>query len=341
MADAREAPLPSWFDATAAAIAGVAFAIGAVAARRATLLPSGFFDALAIVCLALGLSVLAHRLVSAAAATLLRGAGLAVATLLTCAALVTPFERAGPPLAAWIAGGAMLQAATRARRSGIVLHSLGLILLAAGGAAAWVLAPGFPEAARLRWATLAVGALWAAGLAARAMLLRSKHRAWAPGPLGILLVSALACVYVAYRPLVGTKVANLPLYEWTLGVSAALLLLGRMRRQARDDAVPEAWSSESRRHTQDVVPAYDARMGPIAAAIHRYLDRGEGFDDYVKALARAGEGAPAAYRKALQGLRPVPPRARGGARERRATHDALMTLLQTEAAHGHAPPALR
>lgn len=342
MADER---VPSTLEAGAALVAGAAFGALALFLRARTLLPEGFFDALAAASFAWGLSVAAHQRLGAAAGVLLRGGGVAFAALLLSGELLAPFDRAAVPLAAWALGATLLQASTRARAGATVLYAIGVLGLAVGVVAALVLGAAWPEYARLRLAVLAGAALVALGLVLRALLLRRSLRALAPGPVGVVLVAALAATYLTYRPLVATRVANLPLYEWTLGVSVALLLLGRLRRSARDAAIPEAWTSAARRHAAEASPVYDARMAPLAAAVERYLETGEGFEAYRAALLRAAPNAAPAFRKALQGVAPLPGRGRA-AREARAqraeTHRRLLAALSpNEVKHGPAPPPLR
>lgn len=332
-----ERAVPGKLETVAAAIAGTAFATGALLVRKATLVPAGFFDGAALVAAAWGLSLLLHRAAGPAAVTLARGASLAIGGILATTTLAPPFDSAALPLAAWILGGALLQA--RATRWSAVLAGAGVTFLAMGLAVAWLAAGGWPEPLRLRGALVAAAALATAGLVARLVLLRRRPRL-APSPMGVLLFAAIASVYVAYRPLVATRVANLPLYEWTLGVGVAALMLGRLRRTARDASVTEAWTGSARRHRHEAVPAYDPRMSPLATIVQRYLDTGDGFEEYRAALLRLAPRAAPPFRKTLQGARPVQGRGRAGKaarRERLATHDAMMELLE----HGHAEPHLR
>lgn len=333
---------PETFEWSVALAAGIVVAVGAILLRSATLLPPGFFDGVAAASIGFGAAPLAHRLLGAPAAPLARGAGLALAAVPTSAALVPPFDRAALPLACWMVGGALLAASVRARRQKPVPAAVGALLVLVGAAAAWAAAETWPESARLRWAIGAAGALAAVGLAARLVVARKAPRL-APSPVGVLLVAALLAAYLGYRPLVATRVANLPLYEWTIGVGIAALVLGRLRRSARDDAVPEAWTGEARRHTEDARAAYDPRMLPLAHVIDRYLETGEGFEEYRRALARGAPHAPDRFRKALQGAAPVQGRGRKQARkERGAAHAALMSLLSTEVPdHGDTPAPVR
>lgn len=335
---------PGKVEATAAAIAGPAFAGSCLFLRDATLLPAPVLDAAAAVLVAVGLAPLAHRRLDAAAATMVRAAGLAGAALLLSRALVPPFDRAMLPVAAWMLGAGLLQAATRMRRP-LLPTGAGLALLAGGWAGALLAAPSFPEPGRLRVALLVAGPAALAGLALRAGLLRGRWRALAPMPVGILLVVALGTAYASYRPLVADRLANLPLYEWTLGVGVASLLLTRLRRQAREHEAPEAWSGAARRHAQDVAPAYDARMGPVAAVLQRYLDTGDGFEEYRAALLRAAPLAPPAYGRAVQALRATQgrPRSRAARDARLAAHRDVLAALQnrTEVSHGIPTPRVR
>ena len=340
MPDERDPP--TRFEAGAALLAGVVAAAFAFVFRSATLLPAGFFDGLAIAALGFGAAALASRLLGEPAAPIARGVGLAGAALLVAASLVPPFDRAAPPLVAWILGGALLQAAPRAKRNGAVFGALGLVLVIGGCGIAWYAAPAWPETARLRATVVAAALLAILGLLARRGLAR-RSPGLAPAPAGVLIGATLAATYVAYRSLVAGRVANLPLYEWTLGVGVAALLLGRLRRSASDASVPEAWTGTARRHTQDALPAYDTRMPPLAAAIQRYLESGKGFEEYRMAMARASPHAPATFRKALQGMSAVPsPRGRGAkaaTAARLAAHQALMQGLELR--HGDPAPPLR
>lgn len=329
---------PGRIEATAAAVAGAAFAIGAILVRTQTPVPAGMFDGAALACVAWGISPAAQRLFGRAGATLARSIGLGAGSLFALATFAPPFDRAALPLALWCMGAGLAQAATYARRLGPAFAGGSLALLALGAAFAWTGASAWPEPGRLRGAMLSAGALALAGFVLRFLLARRAPKL-APSPVGIFLVAALAASYFAYRSLVATRVSNLPLYEWTLGVGAAALLLGRLRRSARDASVPEAWSGTARRHEQDAAPAYDSRMPPLAVAIERYLERGEGFEEYRAALLRAVPHSPPPFRKALQGARPVQGRGRASKaarRERLATHDALMELT-----HGQPEPPLR
>lgn len=328
----------SWFEVIAALAAGGVAAVFALLFRSATLLPPGVFHALAIAAVGFGAAPLAARALGAPGAPLVRGVGLAGGAFAAALSLVPPFERAAPSLAAWILGGALLQASTRARRNAVVLSALGVALVALGCAIAWYAAPSWPETTRLRATIAAAGVLAAMGLLGRRYLVR-RHPSLAPSPAGILLGATIAATYVAYRPLVAGKVANLPLYEWTLGVGVAALLLGRLRRSARDASVPDAWSGTARKHAQDAPPAYDARMPPLAAAIQRYLESGQGFEEYRMAMLRAAPHAPPTFRKTLQGMTPLMGRGRAGKgakAERLRVHGHLM-----EQVHGEPTPAVR
>lgn len=342
----EEPEAPGAVESTAMAVAGLAFGLAILLLRGATPLPAGLFDAGAALLAGFGLAPLLHRRAGALWGTLLRGAGVAAATLLLARSLVAPFDAAGFPAALLVAGGTLLQARARSGRGGLALDAAGLVLLAAGWGVAWWQAPVFPEPQRLRLALLLALPALALGLVLRALALRRGYHALAPMPVGILLASLLAAVYLSYRALVAQQVGNLPLYEWTLGVGVAALLLARLRRHARAQEVPEAWESDARRHAQDVSPLYDARMAPLAGAVSRYLDTGEGYEAYQAALRRVSPSAP--YRKALESVRPVPPArgraARRSARARRLeAHRALLLTLRNErgSLHGSAPPPLR
>ena len=343
---APEAPrVPGRVESIAAAVAGPAFAAGALALRRATLLPAGVFDALALVLVAWGVSLLVHRRLGGFAATLVRGLGIAGGVLVLARLLAAPLDAMAVPVALLVAGATVLQARARSGRGGLVADGLGLALLAAGWGFAFWLSSGFPETARFRVALLVGAPVAVLGLVLRALARRRGWHALAPMPVGILLAAALSGAYLGYRGLVAANVSNLPLYEWTLGAFFAALLLARLRRHARAAEVPEAWESDARRHAQEVAPLYDARMAPVAAAVSRYLETGAGFDEYRAALARLGTAAP--FRKALEAARPVPPArgraARVAAARRAEAHRQLLQSLPRPRGptHGTAPPALR
>lgn len=344
---APEEEKPGKVEAVAAAVAGPAFALSLVLLRNATILPAGLFDAGAAVLAAWGLAPLLHRRAGAFPATLLRGAGIVAGLVVLAFTLAAPYDRAVPPLVLLALGASLLQARARARVGGLPV----LLAGAAFCLAAWIVgfrsAGLFPEPERLRLALLVMAPVALAGAGLRLLALRKGHEILAPTPVGVLLAALLAGAYVGYRGLVAERVENLPLYEWTLGVGVAALLLARLRRHARAGEVPEAWESDARRHAQDVVPLYDARMGPLAAVVARYLEQGAGFDEYRAALARAAPHAPAAYHKALEAARPVPPARGKAARAARAkrleAHRDLLRHLRPERgpAHGHAPPPMR
>jgi hypothetical protein len=326
---------PGKLEAWAAALAGVAFAAGALLLRKATVVPAGLFDGIALVLVSWGLSLFVHRSIGHATATLARGLGLAAGALIMTTSLLPPFDRAALPLAAWIGGTSCLQASTRTRSWKLSLAASGIALLVIGAALGWIASALWPESARLRGALIVAACLATAGLLTRILVAR-KHPRLAPSPGGVIIFAVLAASYVAYRALVATRVANLPLYEWTLGAGAAVLMLGRLRSSARDAAVDEAWTGKGQKHRQDALPAYDPRMAALAADLQRYLDTGEGFDDYRDTMLRLATDAPSHFRKTLQGARPVQGRGRAGQaarRERLVTHDALMEIL-----HGHPEP---
>ena len=330
-------------EAVAFAIAGPAFAVSALLLRSSTPLPPRLFDATAAVLACWGLAPLLARSRGPVWAALLRGAGVMLAAGLVSLTLVAPYDRSAGPALVLIAGGVILQAEARSRGR-IWASALGLAVLAGGGALAFVLADLFPEAGRLRLALVVAALLAAFGLAARFGLRRRGYESLAPAPAGALVVGAVAGAYIAFRSLVAAHVSNLPLYEWSLGASLAMLVLARLRRRARMNEAPEAWRGEARRHAQDVAPLYDARMGPVAAAVARYLDTGTGFDAYR--IAMSVPTAHAAYRDAVQAMRPVAPtRGRAGnvaARNARvATHDALLNLLEARGTPDGTVPARR
>jgi hypothetical protein len=338
----EEPKVPGLVESIALAVAGPALALSLLLLRGATLAPPALFDAGALVLATWGLSPFAHRKLGAFWATLLRGLGIAGAVLVLANALAAPYDAAGFPVALLVLGASVLQARARSGAGGLVADALGLALLAAGWGFSFWLSDGFPEPARLRFALFLAAPVALVGLVLRALALRRGWHVLAPMPVGILLAAALAGSYLGYRGLVAGTVANLPLYEWTLGAFFAALLLARLRRHARAAEVPEAWESDARRHAQDVAPLYDARMAPLAAAVSRYLDTGDGFDAYRATMRRAGDAAP--YRKALEQARPVPPgrgrAARPAALRRAEAHRALLQTLRGPT-HGTAPPALR
>ena len=330
-------PAPGKVEAVAAAVAGPAFAASLVLLRDATILPPSIFDAVAAALVGVGLAPLAHRTRGAPFGTMTRGLGIAAGVLLLTPALVPPFDRAVPTIALWVLGAAILQANTHAQRERWTVAALGLAALATGAALALYLADAYPEPFRLRVAVVAASAAALLGLALRLAVRRSRWRALAPAPVGVLLVAAFTAIYLAYRGLVETQVDNLPLYEWTLAVAAAGLLLSRVRRTAHETATPEAWASDARRHAQDVVPVYDRRMAPYVAAIGRYLDTGMGVSEYRAAILRAaGAAPPAALVRALDAAEKAragsPRGTRRGAQAaaaeaRRAAHAAVMRAM--------------
>jgi len=237
-------------------------------------------------------------------------------------AMVPPYDRATIPVAIWIAAGALLTGALRAQRASRgVLNALGYLALPAGVAVGWRLAGDFPDPARLRLAvTLALG-LALVGFAARWLLRRFDLDVLAPRPGGILGGSGLIATYLAYRSLAAGRITNLPLYEWSIGVGLALLLMGRLRRAAFQHATPDAWASTARRHTQAAKPKFDDRMVPLAAVIRRQLERG----DAGPAFAAAFQHAPADVRAAAQAVAD----ARRGRRGRQARQEAYHRLQST------------
>lgn len=284
----KAADPPGPVEATALAVAGPAFAASLLLLRGTTDLATGVFDAGAAVLVAVGLAGWAHRLRGAAVATGVRGAGLLVGLGLLSTALVPPFYAGVGPAAVALVGGTLLQANARRARPTLALDSAGVACLALAFGLGLFVAGDFPEPNRLRLALVVVLTATVAGLALRRVLLERGHAWLAPMPLGILLVSTLGGVYLSYRTLVREHVENLPLYEWTLAAAAAWLLLARLRRRAKEREVAGAWTGLARRHAQDVRPVYDARMGPLAAAIGRYLEQGVGYDAYREAMLRAG-----------------------------------------------------
>jgi hypothetical protein len=78
------------------------------------------------------------------------------------------------------------------------------------------------------------------------------------------------------------------------------------------------------------MPLYDARMGPLAASIARYLETGAGFEDYRAALEKAApDAAPAVRRVLATPLGEGRGRAarREGAAQRLAAHRAAMEAM--------------
>lgn len=339
-------------EAIAAAIAGPAFGVSALLVRNATLLPAPLFDALAAILAAVGLAPLAGRWRGPPAATLVRGIGVALGVLLVTPALVPPFDRAIPAAALWILGATILQANARAASERVAPMAVGVALLAGGALVALSIADAMPEPARLRVAVIGGGLVALFGLSARAVMRRGAWRAFAPAPVGVLLVTAFGAIYIAYRGAVDDHVENLPLYEWTLAAGAAGLLLSRLRKIARRGATPDAWASAAQRHAQDVAPLYDRRMAPHIAAVGRWLDTGMGFDAYRAAIERgAGDAAPPArLRQALDAAAAASADAgtRGRARQnatakRAAAHAAVMRELNAIRGtdHGKTTPRVR
>lgn len=334
-----ERPPPGKVEATALAIAGPAFALSLLFLRQAIAFAPGIFDATAAVLVAVGLAPWAHRLRGAAAGTLVRGLGLALAGPLVAKSLVPPFFSAVLPATVAVVGGAILQANARRKAPSLLVDTLGVTLLAVALGLA-LLVGGFPEPDRLRLTLVVVAAATGAGLAVRRALLRTSHADLAPMPLGILLVSAIGAIYLSYRGLVRDRVANLPLYEWSLAAAAGLLLLARLRRRAKDREVADAWSAAARRHAQDVRPVYDARMGPLAAVVGRWLEQGVGFDEYRAAMSSHGARVPDGV-ATLHGGRTRASR-REAVAQRLAAHDAaLRSIDERGAEHGIAQPSLR
>lgn len=333
---------PGKVEATAVAIAGPAFAASLLFLRHATAFQPGVFDGAAALCVALGLAPWAHRKWGAFAATSVRGVGLAIGVLLSASALVAPFYSAVAPAAIAIVGGTLLQGNARRAKPSPGIESGGVALLAAAFGLALVISSSFPEPGRLRVTLLFCALAAAAGLALRRVARAIGYGELAPMPLGILLVATLGGVYLGYRALVGEHVANLPLYEWTLAASAATLLLARLRRKAKEHAAPDAWSANARRHAQDVRPVYDERMAPLAAAIGRWLERGDAFDEYRAALGAQGIRVPDSI-SALSGGRGRSAR-RESASQRLAAHESLLRALPRGPPHGNATehePTLR
>lgn len=327
-----EDPLPGKIEASAVLVAGIAFAASLVFLRRALSIMPGVFDAGAVILIALGAAPWAHRWKGPAAATLVRGAGLVVGALLLSSSLIPPFYGAVVPAAMAIAGGSILQANARRKAPTVAWDSLGATILSAALALGLVIASGFPEPDRLRLTLLIVGGASLVGLITRRILLSTRASGFAPMPVGILLVAAIGGAYLSYRSLVKDHVANLPLYEWSAAAAAGSLLLARLRRRAKDQEVPDAWSANARRHAQDVRPVYDARMGPLAGAIGRWLERGEGFDEYQAAMQRFGARVHENSRN-LRGRRGKS--GREAAQQRLAAHRAAMsTLSERGTQHG-------
>lgn len=347
-ASARHEP-PGKVEATALAVAGPAFAVSLLILRGATGLAPGMFDAGAAILCGVGLAPWVHRLRGAAAGTATRGLGLLLGTILLSTALVPPFYGAVGPAAIAIVGGTLLQANARRERPKLTHDSLGVACLALAFGLGLLVSGGFPEPERLRLTLVVILGVTVGGLALRRVVIEKGHGALAPMPLGILLVATIGGVYLSYRTLVRAHVANLPLYEWTLAAGAAALLLARLRRRAKEQETSEAWTSVARRHAQDVRPVYDARMGPLAAAVGRYLERGDGYDAYRDVIARAAGGPfSPALSAALEAMpRTSSVRTRAGRREaaarRVALHDEVLARLaqQRGTVHGDVQPGLR
>lgn len=334
---------PSPAEAVALAIAGPAFAIAILAVRNATPVPAGLFDALAALLVAWGLAPLAHRKLSPAAGTSARGAGLVAAALLAFSTLGANLDAAAIPLALILAGATVLQADSKTDKPRPAVILLGGTLTLGGLALGIIIADAFPHAARLRFALVGAGLLGAAGMAARLAVLRSGHRDLAPMPAGVLTAAALLSGYAAYRPVVAATVHNLPLYEWALAVSIALLVFGRLRRIAQNAQTAESWSWDAGRHAQDVRPVYDARMVPLAAAIRRWLDDGEGLDEYRKAIeTTTGRTIPPQLVETLSAnraqKRQLPKARREAAARRHAAHADVMRRLADPRGPNHGRP---
>lgn len=327
---------PSRVEASALLVAGLAFAASLVLLRGSTGLAAGVFDAGAAVLVGVGLAGWAHRLWGAAVATGVRGAGLLAGVALLSTALVPPFFGAVGPAALVVVGGTLLQANARRERASLTLDSLGMACLALAFALGLLVSGDFPEPGRLRLTLVVVLGATVAGLALRRLAIDRGYAALAPMPLGILLVGTLGGVYLSYRTLVREHVANLPLYEWTLAAAGAGLLLARLRRRAKECETSDAWTGAARRHAQDIRPVYDERMGPLAAAVGRWLERGEGYDAYRAAMLAAGATVP-----------PEPPSAhartrasrREAAKARLDAHEALLAkLTNTPSGPSHGIP---
>lgn len=338
---------PGPVEATALAVAGPAFALSLLFLRGTTDLDARVFDGGAAVLVAAGLASWAHRLWGAAWGTILRGAGLGIGVLLVAPSLVPPFFSGVLPVLVAIAGGTLLQANARRARPTVSQDSAGVVLIGVAFALALLVSGDFTEPGRLRLALVVVVGVAIAGLALRRAAVEKGYAALAPMPLGILLVSALGGVYLSYRTLVREHVANLPLYEWTLAALASSLLLARLRRRAKERETSEAWTAAARRHAQDVRPIYDARMGPVAAAVARYLERGEGFQPYREAMLHAaGPRPPAALVAALD---EAPKGATGRSRaakkaarsSRLAAHELILGSIERGPPHGEPQPRVR
>lgn len=288
-----EPAVPGKVEATALAIAGPAFAASLLFLRNATPVDHGVFDGTAAALVALGVAPWVHRWRGAFAATLTRGSGLALGTILFASALVPPFFAATAPAALAILSGTLLQANARRAKPSASLDGVALAGLAGAFALGMVIATGFPEPERLRLTLVLVAVATAILLAVRRILVATRWRSLAPMPLGVLLVATIGGIYLSYRGLVGARVANLPLYEWTLATGAAGLLLARIRRKAKEREVRDSFTADARRHAQDVRPVYDERMGAIAAVVARYLEQGIGYDDYRRVLVERGVPASA------------------------------------------------
>ncbi|MFA5862294.1 MAG: hypothetical protein WDA16_11430 [Candidatus Thermoplasmatota archaeon] len=325
---------PGKVEATALAIAGPAFAASLIVLRDATALQPGLFDGAAALCVALGVAPWVHRTWGAFAATGVRGAGLVLGALLCASALVPPFYSAVAPATIAIVGGTLLQGNARREKQSATIEGGGVALLAAAFIIGLIISPSFPEPGRLRLTLLLSAIAVTLGLALRRTALATSHGEFAPMPVGILLVSTLGGAYLGYRALVQQNIANLPIYEWTLAASAAALLLARLRRNAKERETADAWSGDARRHAQDVRPVYDDRMAPLAAAVGRWLERGDGFEEYQAALAAQGIHVPDSI-AVLNGGRGRSAR-REAAAQRLAAHGSLLRPLQRGPPHGNA-----
>lgn len=326
---------PSLAEAASYAVAAGAFAVLLALVPRFTPVPLAVCVALILLVVAWGIAPATHRAAGAASATVVRGVGAVAATAWVFPRLGENLPAVQLPLVVFLAGATILQADARRDRPAAAVATVGALLALVGLGLAWRAADAFPDPARLRFALGLGAALLLAGLAVRAWM-RRRAPALAPLPAGVCAAALLVSVYLAYRPVASREVENLPLYEWALAAGVAGLVLGRIRRLAWQSHAPEPWSSDARRHAQDVRPIYDPRMAPLAGVLQRYLETGHGFDEYRAVLERANDAPlPPHLLNALAAAR-TPPRVamararREAAAKRLAAHEAALAHLDSK-----------
>lgn len=229
--------------------------------------------------------------------TLLRGSAW-IALAVGIAALL-PWTEATSGLTAGLAlAGFTLRRARRrveldVAEPGVLVTWTGAIALAAAAvlAVAGVGTP-VPPAAR--------GVVAAAALAALATFLARDAQEADDPPLprvthalagsltrNVLAAAGLAALLLA-RPTLARRVRYLPLYEWGLGVIVATLALERTVEWYKDRAPEDAWTSDRRRHVQQVERLAGDPVHDLHEAARRFL---------------AGEADPQAYARAWAPVR--------------------------------------